>query len=238
MHLRGCLLIVCGLTAGVACRAAEPQVATPAVKTAVVTPDGGQAKVEAQPVAGENLAKTNAVEQWLKHLQTRNPEEFERMNKLRTENPEAFQKVLKERLERVRESKLEEMPRVKAFMDKMTPEEREQFLKRLREGGGKIREEWARQNANLDKFDQEARKLVADYKKAGNGDDKKKLRADLKRNIADTFELREKARQEVIQRMEGQLAKLKKDSEKRKAERDAIVETRVKELLAENTPAK
>ena len=236
--MRGLLFIAVGLLAAMVCRAAEPQFVAPAAKTAVVTPDGGKSKVEAQPAAGGNSAKTNSVEQWLKHLQTRNPEEFERMSKLRTENPEAFQKVLKERLERMRESKLEEMPRVKAFMEKMTPEEREQFLKRLREGGGKIREEWARQNANLDKFDQEARKLVADYKKAGNGDDKKKLRADLKRNIADTFELREKARQEVIQRMEGQLAKLKKDSEKRKTEREAIVESRVKELLAENTPQK
>ncbi len=225
--LRHGLLLVGCLAAGMACRAVESQGEPPA----------GKAKVEAQRPAGEGASRTNAVEAWLRHLQSRNPEEFERLSKLRVENPEAFQKLLKERLERMRESKLEEVPRVKAFMEKMTPEEREQFLKRLREGGGKLREDWARHTADLDKYEQDARKLVAAYKAAAN-DDKKKLRADLKKNVAETFELREKARQEVIQRMEGQLAKLKKDSEKRKADRDAIVETRLKELLAEASPKK
>ena len=232
----GMLLVGC-LAAGLLCRAAEPQVAVSASKNAVVTADGGKAQLEAQQQAAASASATNAVEAWLQRVQARNPEEFERLSTLRTENPEAFQKVLKERLERARESKLEELPRVKAFMDKMTPEEREQFVKRLREGGGKYRDEWARHNANLDKYEQDARKLVAAYK-AASADDKKKFRADLKKNVAETFELREKARQEVIQRMEGQLAKLKKDSEKRKAERDVIVEVRLKELLAEAPPAK
>jgi hypothetical protein len=237
MRLRHGMLLAGCLAAGLLCRAAEPAVEPPATKTAVVTADGGKAKVEAQRPAGEAGSKTNAVEAWLRQLQSRNPEEFERLSKLRTENPAAFQKVLKDRLERMRESKLEDMPRVKAFMEKMTALEREQFLKRLHEGGGKLREEWARHNVSLDKCEQDARTLVAAYK-AANGDDKKKVRSDLKKKVAETFELREKARQEVIQRMEGQLAKLKKDSEKRKSERDVIVEVRMKELLAEASASK
>ena len=238
MRMRPELLLVVGcLAAGVLCRAAEPLVEPAASRTAVVTVDGGKAQVEAQRPAGAEASQTNAVEAWLRRLQVRNPEEFARLSKLRTENPEAFQKLLKERLDRARESKLEDMPRVKAFMEKMTPEEREQFVKRLHEGGGKLRDEWMRHNANLDKYEQDARKLVTAYKAAG-ADDKKKLRADLKKNVAETFELREKARQEVIQRMESQLAKLKKDSDKRKAERDAIVESRMKELLADVPPPK
>ncbi|MCX7006744.1 MAG: hypothetical protein NTY53_05775, partial [Kiritimatiellaeota bacterium] len=207
-------------------------------KTAVTPAVGGKMLVDAQHVPGSAQNQFSAVEAWMKRLQERNPDEFERLSKLRTENPEGFQKVLKERLVKVRDSKkLEDLPHVKAFMEKMPTEEREQFLKRLREGGGKIREEWAKHNANLDKFEQDARKLVAAYKTA-NVDDKKKLRADLKKNVGETFELREKARQEVIQRVEGQLAKLKKDSEKRKADREAIVESRLKELLADTTPPK
>lgn len=238
MHAQRCLILMGCLVAIVLCRAADPQISIPAARIAVAPADGDKIQADTQRLAGSSSNKASAVEAWLRHMKERNPEEFERLSKMRAENPEAFQKVLKDRLDRMRDNKkLEDLPHVKAFMEKMPPEEREQFLKRLREGGGKLREEWAKHNANLDKYEQDARKLVMAYKTAG-AEEKKKLRSDLKKNVSETFELREKARQEVIQRMEGQLAKLKKDSDKRKADREAIVEGRLKELLAEAMPVK
>jgi len=233
MRAQGWIALVCGGLALLAGQAAAQQVEASALKTAVTPVESGKVQVDVQRLAGSSSNQSSAVEAWMRRMQERNPEEFERLNKLRTDNPEAFQKVLKERLARVRDGgKMEDLPHVKAFMEKLPPEEREQFLKRLREGGGKIREEWAKHNASLNKYEQEARKLVEAYKKAASGD-RKKLRSDLKKNVSDTFDVREKARQEVIQRMESQLAKLKKDSEKRKADREAIVESRLKELLAD-----
>ncbi len=229
-------LLVVLLMLGV-CRAAESQLELPASKTAVTPAASGKVLVEAQHLGGPVSNQASAVEAWLKRMQERNPEEFERMSRLRTENPEQFQKVLKERLAKAREGKLEDLPHVKAFLEKLPTEEREQLLKRLREGGGKVREEWTRHNTNLSKAEQEIRKLVAAYKKAAP-EEQKKLRGVLKKNVSETFELREKARQENIQRMEGQLTKLKKDAEKRKTEREAIIESRMKELLAEAPPPK
>jgi hypothetical protein len=218
-------------------RAAEGQLELPASKTAVTPAASGKVLVEAQHLGGPASNQASAVEAWMKRMQERNPEEFERLSKLRAENPDAFQKVLKERLAKMRDGRLDELPHVKAFMDKLPAEEREQFFKRLREGGGKMREEWTKHNADLNKSEQEIRKLVTAYKKA-NTEEQKKLRADLKQNVGEAFELREKSRQENIQRMESQLAKLKKDAEKRKAEREAIIESRLKELLADAQPPK
>lgn len=229
--------VVCGCVALGYGRVAAQQVETPPLKTAVTPVESGKIHVDVQRLSGDVPNQASAVEAWMKRLQERNPEEFERLSKLRTENPDAFQKVLKERLAKMREGKLEDLPHVKAFLEKLPAEEREQFLKRLREGGSKMREEWSKHNASLAKSEQEARKLVAAYKKA-SPDDQKKLRADLKKNVSESFELREKARQENIQRVEGQLAKLKKDAEKRKADREAIIEGRLKELLADTQSPK
>jgi flagellar capping protein FliD len=229
--------VVCGCVALGYDRAAAQQVETPSLKTAVTPTESGRLHVDAQHLAGAVSNQPSAVEAWMKHIQERNPEEFERLSKLRTDNPEAFRKVLKERLAKMRDGKLEDLPHVKVFLEKLPAEEREQFLKRLREGGSKMREEWSKHNASLAKSEQETRKLVAAYKKAGH-EEQKKLRADLKKNVSESFELREKARQENIQRMESQLAKLKKDAEKRKADRESIVEGRLKELLADAQPPK
>lgn len=107
-------------------------------------------------------------------------------------------------------------------------------LQKMRDGGAKLHDEIVRRYPELLKQDQETHKLIESYK-AASPDDKKQIRAELKKKLGEFFELREKARQETIQHLESQLGQLKKDAERRKANRDAIIDRRLKELT-ENDP--
>jgi len=168
-------------------------------------PEARKPKVEGARVHDGQRAQQTAVETWLKGLKERNPEEFERLTKLREENPEAFQKTLRERLEKVHAGGL----------------------------AAKWREEAQKRHPELAKQEAESHKLIEAYK-AASPEEKKQLRAELKKKLGELFELREKSRQETIQRMESQLAQLRKDADKRKASRDAIIEHHLKELTEED----
>ncbi|TAN38128.1 MAG: hypothetical protein EPN23_03295 [Verrucomicrobia bacterium] len=169
-------------------------------------------------------SSAGAVEQWLKHLQARNPAEYERLTQLREEDPAAFQKAMKDRLERIRSNKA----------GALSLDVGKAASPRIHEpGAGKSRE----QRTDDNKYEQEIRELAASYKTA-TPEDKKKLQAELKKHINESFDWREKTRQEMIQRIENQLTHLKKDAEQSKANRDTIVERRLKELTEGNPSAK
>ena len=196
------LLPLCALLPMVATAQIQTQTTAAAAESKIA--DLAKSKAETKHGRDGQQIRQGAVETWLKGVKERNPEEFERLNKLREEDPEAFQKALRERLEK------------------------------MREGGSKLHDEFVRRHPELAKQDQETRKLLEAYKTA-SPDDKKQIRAELKKKLGETFEVREKARQEMIQHLESQLGQLKKDADKRKANRDAIIERRVKELT-ENDP--
>ena len=175
-----------------------------------------------------------AVEQWLKRMKMRNPEEFERLSKLRQEDPVAFQKTLKERLEKIRADKAGNLPPDIAATPKPSAGEYGAPSPRAHEAGaGKSRD----QHLETNKLDQEIRSLMANYKSAP-ADERKELQVELRKKINESFDLREKSRHETIQRLEAQLVLLKKDEEKKKASREAIVEQRLKELTKESPPPK
>jgi molybdopterin converting factor small subunit len=176
------------------------------------------------PLAG-NPQVQGSVEQVMKRMKMRSPEEFERLNKLRQEDPEAFRKALKERLEKVRKGNA---PGDKKYADVTTGNERGPAGQHTRNPGGAVpQDDLARRYPELGKHEQDIRALAERYKAAAP-DEQVKLRAELRKKIGETFELREKLRQETIQRAEAQLAKLKKDSGK--AKREAVIESRFKEL--------
>jgi len=198
------------------------------------TPDNTAQVAEApspptQPAATGQRASPGAVEQWLKRMKMRNPEEFERLSKLRQEDPVAFQKTLKERLEKIRADKAGNLTPDIAATPKPTMGEHGVATPRAHEAGaGKSRD----QHLETNKLDQEIRSLMANYKTAPV-DERKKLQVELRKKINESFDLREKSRHENIQRLEAQLVMFKKDEEKKKASRDAIVEQRLKELTKE-----
>lgn len=187
-----------------------------APQTGVPPPTGG---------AEFRTAAQGAVEQVMKRIKQRNPEEFERLNKLRQEDPEAFRKALKDRLDKAHWGGRAGSNKVVATV---APGERDQGqgVQHARNPGGN---DGARRNAELNKCEQDIRALAESYKRA-SPDEQKMLQADLKKKISETFELREKLRQEAIQRVEAQLTKLKKEATLGKAKREAVVESRFKEL--------
>ena len=205
---------------GVACWAMMSAPAQ-APQTSVEPPAGGS---EFRP------ASQGSVEQVLKRMKLRNPEEFERLNKLRQEDPDAFRKALKDRLDKVRGGP----PSDRIAADVASGSERGQAIQHARNPASNAsRDDWMRRYPELGKREQDIRTLVENYKAAAP-DEQKKLQADLKKKISETFELREKLRQEAIQRVETQLARLKKDAAPGKANREAIVERRFKELTEGN----
>ena len=188
----------------------------------------------APPVGEGQHSSPGAVEQWLKRMKMRNPEEFERLSKLRQEDPVAFQKTLKERLEKIRADKAGDLVPDIAATPKPSAGEYGVPPPRAHEAGaGKSRDQHLENN----KLDQEIHRLMASYKTAP-ADERKELQVELRKKINESFDLREKSRHENIQRLEAQLVILKKDEEKKKASRAAIVEQRLKDLTKETPPPK
>jgi hypothetical protein len=155
-------------------------------------------------------ASPRPVEQVLKRIQQRNPEEFARLTKLRQENPEAFRKALKERLDKAR---------------------------RAAPDSPSARDDWMRKYPEFNQQEAEIRQLAESHKAAAPSE-RGRLAAELKRKIGENFALREKLRQEMIQRCEAQLIRLKKDVAQGLAQREAIVERRFAELTADAAPSR
>lgn len=78
----------------------------------------------------------------------------------------------------------------------------------------------------------ETKKLSRKYEKAADAD-KAAIKAELKAKLAELFDLRLKGQQFRVQRMEKELARLKKDIETRKANKDKIVQERLSQMTGE-----
>lgn len=105
---------------------------------------------------------------------------------------------------------------------------RKLFEAARREGDEKLEKDAVRAVA----LEYDTKKLSRKYERASDAD-KAAIKADLKVKLAELFDLRQVAQQVRVQRMEKELAKLKKDMETRKANKDKIVQERVAQLTGE-----
>lgn len=77
-------------------------------------------------------------------------------------------------------------------------------------------------------------KLSRAFRASTDPAEKETIRNELRSRTAEMFDLREKQRREQIAAIERDLVQLKASTEKRQANRDAIIERRVSELTGED----
>jgi regulator of sigma D len=86
----------------------------------------------------------------------------------------------------------------------------------------------------MDALQRASGKLAGDYRAATTADEKEKIKTELKANISKLFDMREQKREQEIARFDQHLTELKSRLEKRKANRDQIIEKKLKEMTDGN----
>lgn len=142
------------------------------------------------------------VDRWLERLKEKDPEEYARLQKLKETNPEEFRKALFGKLVQER-------------------------MRHRSEGGRHGRPPM---NPEIQALQKETMEMSKAYSQATDEAAKKQLRTELRQKLEVLFDLREKERKEHIQRIEADLANLKKSLDERQQNREQIIERRLQEL--------
>jgi len=182
------------------------------------------------------------VDQWLEMLKKRNPEEFEKMRKLREENPEEFRQILHQRLQdmRLRGGELKDHPRVLDALKNLPPEDREWVLQRLQQpnfGGGPGRDRGGVSDfkhvssPEIARGEETARALVKKYQEAPNDSARASAKEELRVSLSGLFDLREKTRSDQLRQIEEKFSKIRNHLNERMANREAIIDAHLEELL-------
>jgi hypothetical protein len=142
------------------------------------------------------------VDRWLARLKEKQPEEYERLQKLRETNPDEFRQELHEKL----------------------------MQEKMRFGSRDGRHGRPPMNPEIMKLENEALDLSKTYRQTTDAAQKEQIGKDLRQKLEVLFDLREKDRQELIRRIEADLANLKESVDQRQKNRDQIIDRRLKEL--------
>jgi hypothetical protein len=175
---------------------------------------------------GDVRGKHPPLQRFLEVLSEQNPEEFDRLKKLRDEDPEAFRKELHQRLQKERERR--GLPGGRG-LEQPSPEERGR-LGRHQQTGGPGPEGMNVRSPETDRLEQKSRDLAQAYRLSTDEAEKARLQAELKTNLAESFDLREKMRRERFAQMENRIKKVRELMEQRQAQREEIINRRLKEL--------
>ena len=143
------------------------------------------------------------VDRWLDRLKAKNPEEYERLQKLRQEDPLEFRRTLHE------------------------------YLRQERMKGGARDFRHGKQppmNPEIRKLEEEIGRIARTYRETTDPEKQNQIRVELRMEVQALFDLRETERLEHIQRIEADLANLKITLDQRRKNRDRIIEQRLKEL--------
>jgi hypothetical protein len=166
-------------------------------------------------------------------MQSRDPEEFERLQKMHSENPEAFREALREKVRTGRAATLERrFPQLYEAVMSLPPKDREWAISRLLEGGpqGPGRDASRFRSPEMEALENKAAELARSYRRATGEDEKARIRRELRAVLAEGFDRREELRTREVQEMQRRMAALAGELENRKAKRDEIIDRRLKEL--------
>lgn len=155
------------------------------------------------------------IQQLMQHWKNKNPEEFERMQKLREEDPQAFRQALQRKLENARRER------------GMGPPDGGEFGRRIGPDGGDLEG-----NPRMRESEEQIRKLAQAWRDATTEDEKARAKEALQAELSKAFDLREAARAERLVHMEKKLNELRAVMEERRAQREAIIEKRLRELTS------
>ena len=168
-------------------------------------PDMIEPGMEGQPPPGDFGSETPPppVDRWLGRLKTVDSNQYELLQKLRKEDPAEFHRALFERLSQ------------------------EKMKDRMRRGPhGRMQPV----NPKIQRMEEEVGQISHAYREASDPAQKEQLRRDLRAKLEALFDLREKGRQEHIQRIQEDLAQLKATLDQRLKNRDQIIDRRLQEL--------
>lgn len=166
------------------------------------------------------------LQRFMEVLREQNPEEFDRLKKLREEDPEAFRRELHQRLQKERDRRGLQAGRA---MEQQPPEDRGRMGHHL-QAGGPGPEGMNVRSPETDRLEQKSRELAQAYRVATDEVEKARLQAELKANLAESFDAREKLRHERFAQMENRIKKIRELMEQRQAQREEIINRRLKEL--------
>lgn len=210
------------------------------------------------PPPGE-FPPDSPVAKWIERMKQENPEEFARLQAMKTDDPKAFRRELHKRMKGERAlAGLRKYPRIAQAVMEMSEDEREDFLNRFGgmserspespgrgpgfgpgphgfggPGGGPEGEGPAQADQDTRRLQREVKDLVLAYHEAPDEAAKDAVRAQLRGRIEQLFEQREAERARQIERIEQDLARLKKSMESRRKNRELIIEKRLGELTAD-----
>lgn len=210
------------------------------------------------PPPGE-FPPDSPVVKWIERMKQENPEEFARLQAMKADDPKAFRRELHKRMKGERAmAGLRKYPRIAQAVAEMPESEREDFFNRFGgmserppeppgrgpgfgpgphgfggPGGGPEGEGPAQADPETRRIQREVKELVQAYHEAPDEAAKDEVRARLRGGIEQLFELREAERARQIERIEQDLARLKKSMESRRKNRELIIEKRLGELTAD-----
>ena len=147
---------------------------------------------------------TPFVDRWLERMKEKNPEEYGKLQALREKDPEQFRQALHDKLK----------------------QEKMRFRSRDGRGGPPP----PPMNPEIVTIEKETMEMSRAYREESDAARKEQIRKDIRAKLEVLFELRGKDRQELVNRIEADLARLKKSIEERQAHRDQIIDRRLQDL--------
>jgi len=167
-------------------------------------------------------------------LREADPEAFEELQRLRKEDPRGFRRELKGRRDHLRKQQfmagLREFPELHEAFENLTPEERERFGDRLRNGmEGKRRRMEDRVDPKIHELEKELRSLARAYHDAPE-EKRDAAKAEIRGALEKVFDAREVQRANQVKQAEKRLEKLKTALESRTTNREKIIERRLLDL--------
>ncbi len=240
MKLRCPLLLACAAIASLASSA-------PAVESGAADAGPGTS------VQGDTGASTNTVrpwaqgvERWMNYLRTSRPEEYGQLTRLREENPEAFRAEVRERMQQLRtnaESRNPAREPDRVVENRAARADRGERRVAVPPGAAAPQGDAARPKPAKPPVDPaterhlaELRRLAEAYRKADSDEARRTIEAQIRAQVAEAHDKRERARADRIAQLENEIARMRTEMDKRVANRDRIIARRVDEVLGRAPP--
>lgn len=167
-------------------------------------PVGPRGKLE--PGSGPMPGQVPALEEWLRGLKDRNPEEYERLMRLREEEPELFRREIRTKLEAIREDRRRQNMEEWKGTGRQGAEEREEFERALQKG-------------------------VEAWKSAESDEARGRIEREIREQIHAGLQRRMRMQEERLGELERQIDELRRNMTRQREAADRIVEERIKMML-------
>ncbi len=200
-------------------------------------PDAPPAEGETRESRLNSGPHGRAMDRWMEALKARNPQEFERLQKLQAENPQAFREELRERLMEAR----------KRLIGKSGPQPQAVPGPQPQAGCGMMGEGGTRPaivprdfpppvspegRAEWRQAEEQLRALARAWREATDAAIKQQKVAEIRTILAHLFDLRDKEQQAYLKAMEDRLAEVRARWDERRAKREDMIERRLQQIVA------